>query len=132
MKIFWSRIWCKRDFLVACDRLNRALYCGFTEKISSRRHRHLIYIVKRNTKTDGMGPFNITWAKTLYLLFPCPNFPSSPSPHEYTSPSTDRARQCLPPEFTATFFINTCWNDSRRVGVPTESVPPTPRRPPAP
>ena len=27
-------------------------------KISSRGHRHLIYIVKRNTKIDGMGPFN--------------------------------------------------------------------------
>ena len=31
--------------------------CGFTVKISSRGHRHLIYIVNRNTKTDGMGPF---------------------------------------------------------------------------
>ena len=26
-------------------------------KISSRGNRLLIYIVKRNTKTDGMGPF---------------------------------------------------------------------------
>ena len=28
-----------------------------TVKIISRRHRHLIYIVKRNIKTDGMGLF---------------------------------------------------------------------------
>ena len=26
-------------------------------KIISTGHRHLIYIVKRNTKTDSMGPF---------------------------------------------------------------------------
>ena len=31
--------------------------CGFTFKISSRGHRHLVYIVERNTRTDGMGPF---------------------------------------------------------------------------
>ena len=33
--------------------------CGFTMTISSRGHRRLIYIVKRNTKTDGMGPFKV-------------------------------------------------------------------------
>ena len=27
-------------------------------KMSSRGHRLLIYILKRDTKTDGMGPFN--------------------------------------------------------------------------
>ena len=27
-------------------------------KISSRRHRDLIYIIKRKTKTEGMNPFN--------------------------------------------------------------------------
>ena len=32
--------------------------CGFPVKISSRGHKDSIYIVKRNTKTDGMGPFN--------------------------------------------------------------------------
>ena len=32
--------------------------CGFTMKISSRGHRLLNYIVKRNSKTDGLGPFN--------------------------------------------------------------------------
>ena len=37
--------------------------CGFTVKTSSRRHRHLIKIVKRNTKTDGMSPFK--------FYFPC-------------------------------------------------------------
>ena len=31
--------------------------CGFTMKISSRGHRLLNYIVNRNTKTDGLGPF---------------------------------------------------------------------------
>ena len=31
--------------------------CGFTMKISFMGHRHLINIVKRNPKTDGMGPF---------------------------------------------------------------------------
>ena len=30
----------------------------FTMKISYRGYRLLIYIVKRNTKTDGLGPFN--------------------------------------------------------------------------
>ena len=40
---------------------------GFTVKISSRRHRHLINIVKRNTKTDGMGPFKL--ALTGSVLF---------------------------------------------------------------
>ena len=34
--------------------------CGFTVNISSRRHRHLINIVKRNTETEGMGPSNET------------------------------------------------------------------------
>ena len=34
MKIFWSRICCKRDFLVACDRLNRALYMPFLLQVS--------------------------------------------------------------------------------------------------
>ena len=33
--------------------------CGFTMKINSRGHRQLIYIVKRNTVIDSMGPFNI-------------------------------------------------------------------------
>lgn len=67
-----------------------------------------------------------------YLRLPCPSFPSSASPQEYTSPSDDRARQCFPPEFTATFLMSTCWMDSSSVGVDTDSVPPTPRRPPAP
>ena len=48
--------------------------------------------------------------------------PSSASPQEYTSPSEDRARQCFPPEFTATFLMNTCWMDSSRVGVDTDSA----------
>lgn len=67
-----------------------------------------------------------------YLRLPWPSFPSSASPQEYTSPSEERARQCLPPEFTATFLMNTCWMDSSNVGVDTDSVPPTPSRPPAP
>ena len=33
--------------------------CGFTMKMSSRYHRLLIYDVKRTTKIDGMGPFDI-------------------------------------------------------------------------
>ena len=33
--------------------------CGFTIKMSSRYHRLLIYDVKRTTKIDGMGPFNV-------------------------------------------------------------------------
>ena len=31
--------------------------CGFIVKISSKGKSHLVYIAKRNTKTDGMGPF---------------------------------------------------------------------------
>ena len=31
--------------------------CGYTMKISSMYHRHLIYDVKRTTEIDGMGPF---------------------------------------------------------------------------
>ena len=30
-------------------------------------HRLLIYIVKRNTKTDGMGPFNLSHLATELL-----------------------------------------------------------------
>ena len=33
--------------------------CGYTMKISFRYHRILIYDVKRTTKIDGKGPFNI-------------------------------------------------------------------------
>ena len=33
--------------------------CGYTMKMSSRYNRLLIYGVKRTTKTDGMGPFNV-------------------------------------------------------------------------
>ena len=33
--------------------------CGFTMKISYTGHRHLMHIVKRNTKTVGIGPFKI-------------------------------------------------------------------------
>ena len=67
-----------------------------------------------------------------YLLLVCPSLPSSPSPHEYTSPSADRARQCLPPEFTASFLMKTCWMDSSRVGAAIDSEPPMPSLPPAP
>ena len=70
--------------------------------------------------------------KKTYLRLPWPSFPSSPSPQEYTSPSADRARQCLPPELTASFLMNTCWMDSSWVGWDTDSVPPTPSLPPAP
>ena len=42
--------------------------CGFTMKISSRRHRFLVYIVKRSAKTDGMGPFNESISKGLNNL----------------------------------------------------------------
>jgi len=66
------------------------------------------------------------------LRLPWPSFPSSPSPQENTSPSADSARQCLPPELTASFLMNTCWTDSSRVGHAMDSVPPTPSRPPAP
>jgi hypothetical protein len=38
-----------------------------------------------------------------HLRLPWPSFPSSPSPQEYTSPSADRAKQCFPPELTATW-----------------------------
>ena len=37
----------------------RTFTCGYTMKISCRDHRLLIYDVKRTTKIDGMGPFNI-------------------------------------------------------------------------
>ena len=40
--------------------------CGFTIKISSRGQRHLIYIVKRNTKTDGMGSLINIFPITIY------------------------------------------------------------------
>ena len=33
--------------------------CDHTMKISSRYHRLLIYDVKKTTKIDGMGPFNL-------------------------------------------------------------------------
>ena len=33
--------------------------CGFIMEISSRYYRLLIYVVKRNTKKDGIGPFNM-------------------------------------------------------------------------
>ena len=33
--------------------------CSFIMKLSSRYQRLFIYDVKRNTKIDGMGPFNI-------------------------------------------------------------------------
>ena len=36
-----------------------------TMKIGSRGHRLSIYIVKRNTKTDGMGPY-----KYMALSYP--------------------------------------------------------------
>ena len=38
-----------------------------------QKHRHSIYIVKRNTKTDGMGPFNIIIAMPFMigLFFHC-------------------------------------------------------------
>ena len=52
MKIFWSRIWCKRDFLVACDRLNRALDC-----------KQVIY----NTLTDQLETSN--WANPCSNVF---------------------------------------------------------------
>ena len=39
---------------------------GFTKKISSMGHRHLIYIVKRNTGRDGMGPFNLVPTQFFY------------------------------------------------------------------
>ena len=42
--------------------------CGFTMKISSRGQRHFIYNVKRNTKRDGMGPFNEATKASIYLL----------------------------------------------------------------
>ena len=44
----------KRD--VGFDKLKCV---GFTMKISSRGHRLLIYIVKRNTRTVGMGPSKV-------------------------------------------------------------------------
>ena len=40
------------------------LPCSFTMKISSRGLKLLIYIVKRNTKTDGMGPLKIVTRNT--------------------------------------------------------------------
>lgn len=48
------------------------------------------------------------------------------------SPSAVKAKQCFPPEFTATFLMNTCCKDSTKIGVETESVPPIPNLPPAP
>ena len=39
----------------------------FPVRISSRKHRHLINIVKRNTKTDGMGPFNYHHKETIVI-----------------------------------------------------------------
>ena len=44
------------------------LPCGFTMKISSRGYRYLIYIVKRNTKTDGIGPYKPFLQYRLSLL----------------------------------------------------------------
>ena len=41
--------------------------CGYTMKISSMNHRLLIYDVKRTTKIDGMGPFNVESGNSLYL-----------------------------------------------------------------
>lgn len=37
-------------------------------------------------------------------MFPRPSLPSSPSPHAYTSPLDDKAKQWRPPEFTATLI----------------------------
>jgi len=37
-----------------------------------------------------------------YTLFPSPSLPSSPTPHAYTSPVVDKAKQWRPPELTAT------------------------------
>ena len=44
------------------------LPCCFTVKISPRGHKLLIYIVKRNTKTDGMGPFKILLVLTFGII----------------------------------------------------------------
>lgn len=41
-----------------------------------------------------------------YLLSPCPNLPPSPDPHEYTSPSRLRAKQCLHSGFVAILTIS--------------------------
>ena len=38
--------------------------CGYTTKMNSRYHRLLIHDVKRTTKIDGMGPFNIIMSQT--------------------------------------------------------------------
>ena len=38
----------------------------FHNENSSREDRHLIYIEKRNTRTDSMGPFNIKDATHNY------------------------------------------------------------------
>ena len=40
--------------------------CGNTMKISLRYHRLLIYDVKRTTKIDGMGPFNVFYSGVIY------------------------------------------------------------------
>ena len=42
--------------------------CAYTMKISSRYHWLLIYDVKRNTKTDGMGPFKLEIYKMQYSI----------------------------------------------------------------
>ena len=46
-----------RDYIIDKYIAKNLQICGLTMKISSRGHRHLIYIVKGNSKTEGMGPF---------------------------------------------------------------------------
>ena len=47
--------------------------CGYTVKMSSRYHRLLIYDVKRTTKIDDMGPFNILLYSDTHTLLDIAN-----------------------------------------------------------
>ena len=66
-----SGIWLLNKELQICIYISprrTCTLCGFTMKISSRGQRHFIYNVKRNTKRDGMGPFNEATKPSIYLL----------------------------------------------------------------
>ena len=68
----WIFILNNSDFLVNTKPQNNQMHCrisprracipcAYTMKISSRYHRLLIYDVKRITKLDGMGFFNLIY-----------------------------------------------------------------------
>ena len=42
--------------------------CGYTMKIGLKYHRLLIYNVKRTTKIEGIGPFDLTVQQLIIII----------------------------------------------------------------